>query len=90
MTKTISTEEKNKESVKENSGKSLFNKTNYIIISVSILIIVIGFILMSGSPSTEKAYNPDIFSFRRTFVAPGVCVLGFLGVAIGILFKSKK
>ena len=46
-------------------------RQNFIIIAVSVLIIVIGFVLMSGAGSSEEAFNPDIFSARRIKVAPG-------------------
>jgi uncharacterized membrane protein len=65
------------------------SKTNLILIVVGLVFIVIGFILMTGSPSTEAAYNPDIFSFRRIVLAPGVALAGFLVVLFGILYNKK-
>lgn len=64
-------------------------KVNFIIIAVSVLIIVIGFLLMSGASSNEQAFNPDIFSARRIKVAPIVCFVGFLLMVYGILKKPK-
>ena len=54
------------------------NKINYILIAVAVAVIIIGFVLMTGSPSTATEYNPDIFSFRRITLAPIVCLIGFL------------
>lgn len=66
-----------------------FNKTNYIILAVSMAIIVIGLILMSGSGSTETSFNEDIFSPVRIKVAPVVCFIGFMCIIIGIMYKPK-
>ena len=66
------------------------NKINYILIAVAVAAIIIGFVLMTGSPSTVTEYNPDIFSFRRITLAPIVCLIGFLLVIVGIMYKSKE
>jgi uncharacterized membrane protein len=64
-------------------------KQNLIMIGIGVAIVVIGFLLMMGAPSTQSAYNPDIFSFRRIVLAPGVALFGFIFVLFGILKKSK-
>lgn len=67
-----------------------FKKLNYIICAVSVLIIILGFILMTGpSSSIEGGFEPDIFSTRRVVVAPMVCFIGFLLMIIGILYTQK-
>ena len=67
-----------------------FTKINYILLLVGIVIIVIGFILMSGDATSEEAFNPDIFSDMRTKVAPMVCLFGFLFEIVAILWPAKK
>jgi uncharacterized membrane protein len=67
-----------------------FNKINYILLIVGFAIVVLGFILMSGAPTTEEAFNPDIFSTRRVVVAPLVSLFGFLFVIVAILWKTPK
>lgn len=66
-----------------------FDKINYLLIACGILVVIIGFILMSGAPSTETAYNPDIFSTRRIVVAPIVCLVGFVSIIYAIMRKPK-
>ena len=66
------------------------NTINYILIAVAVAVIIIGFVLMTGSPSTATEYNPDIFSFRRITLAPIVCLIGFLLVIVGIMFRPKE
>lgn len=67
-----------------------FSKTNYIILAISMAVIVFGFILMSGSGSTETTFNEEIFSPTRIKVAPIVCFVGFIGIIFGIMYHSKK
>lgn len=66
-----------------------FDRVNYILLVVGMVIVVIGFILMSGPGSTESAYNPDIFSARRIKVAPVVCLIGFVSMIYAVIRKPK-
>ena len=67
-----------------------FTKKNYILLAIGMVIIIAGMILMSGSGSTEEAFNPDIFSVRRIKLAPAVCFAGFVFIIYGIMAKSKN
>jgi hypothetical protein len=67
-----------------------FNKKNYILLAIGMLIVIVGFILMSGAGSTEEAFNPEIFSVRRIKVAPAVCFCGFIFIIFGIMAKPKN
>ena len=67
-----------------------FGKENFILIAVAVVLIVIGFVLMSGGGSPDEVgFNPEIFSTRRIVVAPVVTMIGFLLVIAGILKSSK-
>ncbi|MDD4922383.1 MAG: DUF3098 domain-containing protein [Bacteroidales bacterium] len=70
--------------------KFALGKLNLLLIGIGLLFIIIGFMLMMGAPSEESAYNPDIFSFRRIILAPGVSLFGFLFVIFGIFKKDKR
>lgn len=65
------------------------HKQNYIIIAVSVLLIILGFILMYGS-KTEVEFNKDVFSPRRITLAPIVCMAGFVLMIFGIMWKKKE
>ena len=67
-----------------------FGRMNFILLAVGMAIVIIGFILMSGSGSTDQAYNPDIFSARRIKVAPIVCLLGFVSMIYAVVHKPKE
>ena len=58
-----------------------------IIITACVLILA-GYLLMSGSGSTGQSFNPDIFSPRRIVIAPMLCLAGYLLIIVGILRKE--
>lgn len=66
-----------------------FDKTNFILLGAGMIVIIIGFLLMTGHGSTETTFEPDIFSVRRIRVAPVVCFFGFIFMIYGILRKPK-
>ncbi len=66
-----------------------FDRTNFILLAAGMVVVIIGFILMSGGSSTEEAFNPDIFGTMRTKIAPVVCLIGFLSLIYGIVRKPK-
>ena len=66
-----------------------FDSMNYILLAIGMAIVVIGFLLMSGSGSTETNYDPDIFSARRIKLAPAVCLFGFVSMIYAVIRKPK-
>jgi hypothetical protein len=67
-----------------------FGRMNFILLALGMVIVIIGFILMSGDGSTDAAYNPDIFSVRRIKVAPIVCLIGFVSMVYAVVYKEKQ
>ena len=70
-----------------------FSMKNYIIILVGVVLLFLGFMLMSGSGEhTATEFDYSIFSFRRISLAPVVVIAGFVVVGFGIMkrFKSKE
>ena len=55
------------------------------IIIIACVLILTGYILMSGAKSTEQFFNPAIFSTRRIVLAPMLCLAGYLLIILGIL-----
>ena len=73
-----------------NKKQFAFGKENFILLGISVLIMIIGFILMSGGQTTEETgFNPAIFSPQRIKLAPIVTMTGFLLVIVAVLYKSK-
>ena len=67
-----------------------FGKANYVLLAIGMVVVIIGFLLMSGSGSTETAYDPDIFSARRIKVAPVVCLVGFVSMIYAVVYRPKN
>ena len=67
-----------------------FGRMNYVLLAVGAILVIAGFLLMSGGSSTEAAYNPDIFSVRRIKVAPVVCLLGFVSMIYAVARRPKE
>ena len=66
-----------------------FKRINFILIAISMDIVVIGFLFMSGPGSTETEFSPEIFSDRRIKLAPVVCLVGFLMMIVAVMYKPK-
>lgn len=75
--------------MKENTG-FIFGKSNYIVLVIGLLVVALGFILMSGGASTDpNVFNEEIFNFRRIRLAPTLVLIGFGIVVYSIMKKSK-
>jgi hypothetical protein len=73
----------------ENNKQFTLGKINIILIAAGFAIIVLGFILMTGS-TTIKEFNPDIYSFRRITIGPMISLFGFISIIFAILYKPKS
>lgn len=76
-----------------NKEQMPFTKKNYITILVGVVLLFLGFLLMSGGGEhTATEFDSSIFSFRRITLAPIVVIAGFVVVGVGIMkrFKTKE
>lgn len=76
--------------MKDMKKKFAFDKVNYILLAVGMLIVIIGFLLMTGPSTTLDHFEPDIFSVRRIKVAPLVCLVGFVSIIYAVMRKPKN
>ena len=77
----------------QNDDKKLqfaFGRTNYILMAAGLIILALGYILLSGGSDDPTVFNDAMFDARRLYVAPILIVVGFIVEIIAILFKSKK
>ena len=65
-------------------------KVNFIMLAISMVIVVIGFVLMSGASSDPTKYDPEIFGTMRIKVAPVICFVGFVSIIAGIMYRPKE
>ena len=65
-----------------------FSRINFYMMAGCVILIVLGFFLMSGgSSSVENGFNPDIFSIRRIVVGPLLSFLGFMLMAVARIWR---
>lgn len=69
----------------------IFHKRNYLFMFIGLVLIALGFILMSGGGSDDpNVFNPDIYNFRRIRLAPTLVLIG-LGIEVyAILLNPHK
>ena len=68
-----------------------FGKVNYIIMVGGLVLLALGYLLLSGGGSDDpNVFNPAMFDTRRLFVAPVLIVLGFVAEIVAIMYKGKK
>ncbi len=74
------------------SGKMVLGKENYYLIIIGLVVIVIGFILMSGGGFSDPNVFPknEIYSTRRITIAPIVVIIGFAIEVYAVFHRSKK
>ena len=69
----------------------VFGRSNYILVAVGIVLLALGYILLSGGGSDDpNVFNPAMFDARRLYVAPLLIVAGLIVEIIAILYKNKK
>ncbi len=83
---------KDKKQVQPASGNSLFTKDNYIWMAAGLLIMALGFILMSGGKSADpKVFNDsDVYSTTRITIAPILIIAGLVIEIFAIMKKPKE
>jgi len=79
-----------KQNKDKNTGEFLFSRRNYIIMTIGVVIILIGFILMTGGGSDDpNVFNEDIYNFRRIRLAPTLVLIG-LAIEIYAIMANPK
>lgn len=79
--------------VMENNPKMAITPKGLRYLLVGLVVMVSGYILMSGGGSTDpEVFNYSMFDFRRMVAAPLVIILGIVieVVAIMGMFKNKE
>ena len=67
-----------------------FGKENYILMLTGVVLIILGFILMTGGGSKDpNVFNEEMFNFRRLTLAPILILIGFAVEIVAIMKKPK-
>jgi len=74
----------------DSNSNFAFSKSNYIWLGVGLVLLVLGFLLMSGGGSDDPTvFNADeLFSFRRISLAPLTVLAGYGTILYAILKKA--
>jgi len=74
------------------TGKIVLGKENYYLMLLGLVIIIIGFILMSGGKYTDPNVfaEDELYSPRRITLAPIVVIIGFAIEVYAVFHRSKK
>lgn len=75
---------------KNKTHEFAFGRENYILMIIGLVVLVLGYVLMTGGGSDDpNVFSEEIFSFRRLTIAPLVIILGFVIEVIAIMKKPK-
>ena len=71
--------------------KILFRRKNYMALMFSILLISLGYFVMSGGGSQNPLiFNNEIYSFQRIRLAPLLVIFGFTLALLSIIYGKRK
>lgn len=71
---------------KIDEGRMPFTMKNYVMMLIGVVVIILGFVLMSGGGEhTVTEFDESIFSFRRITLAPIIVIAGFVVVGVAIM-----
>ena len=70
----------------------IFDSNNYMLMIAGVVVILLGFLLMSGGATTDPKVFPkeELYSFRRITLAPIVVFIGFAIEIVAILKRPKS
>ena len=72
-----------------NNGNFAFSAVNYKLLALGLVLLVVGYILMSGGGSDDpNVFSEKIFNFRRITLAPYIILSGYGTILFAILKKS--
>ena len=87
----MATQEKKIQVESKAGGKVSYplTKINFILMGICLLLIVIGFWLMTGSANVGDKFNNDLFESSRVTTGPIIAFLGFVLMAFAIIYRKK-
>ena len=93
MKQQITAQNKSRSSAqKEQKLELVYGKSNFVLMGIGVLLILLGLILMTGGamPSPDIWDESIIYSFRRTVIAPILILAGLILEIVAIFKKSPK
>ncbi len=65
----------------------IFSKSNYTLMAIGVVMILVGFALMVTNNSNPEEFNPAVYGFRQITLAPMIIIGGFILEFIAIFKK---
>ena len=73
----------------EKEKKPLFRMTNYILMIIGVVILFVGYVLLTGGGSDDpNQFNEAIFNTRRLVVAPITILFGLVLEIVAIMWRT--
>jgi len=67
-----------------------FERKNYMILLFGIFLIILGYILLAGGGTKDpNQFSYELFSTQRMVTAPIILMLGYITIAVSIMYKEK-
>ncbi len=87
----MATQEKTSQVENKVKGKVSYplTKINFILMGICLLLIVIGFWLMTGDANVGDTFNKNLFESSRVTTGPIIAFLGFVLMAFAIIYRKK-
>ena len=84
-------QEKKNQVEKKAEGKVTYplGKMNFILMAICLLLIIIGFWLMTGDANVGETFNKNLFESSRVTTGPIIAFLGFVLMAFAIIYRKK-
>ena len=78
------------ETKKNETKQTLFDKSNYMLMLVGLVVLALGFFMMGGGGSADpKVFDPnEVYGASRITIAPILIVAGFVIEIFAIMRKS--
>ena len=68
-----------------------FNKKNYTLLIIGLILIISGFLLMVGGGSDDpEVFSEALFGFRRLTLAPILILAGYFVEIFAIMYRPKQ
>ena len=75
---------------KDHSLHVSFGRINYYIMIAGLLVLVLGYVLMSGGKQSGETFNADeLYSVTRVTIAPILVAIGFILEIVAIFYRPK-
>ena len=84
--------QENKVQVEKKAGGKVtypLGKINFILMGICLMLIIIGFWLMTGDANVGDKFNENLFESSRVTTGPVIAFLGFVLMAFAIIYRKK-